>query len=170
MAKRKVYLSGPDRLKKNARDLFEQKKKLCEMYGFELPEYPEGFYELKGTLEENEALAQKRLRMIEDCDVFIADVNDFRAYVEPFGETALEMGIAYGYDKKMYAYMKDTSVCSIRYAGKKEYDEENKSWKDENGIGFEPGPVNLMLEYSAKIVEGGLEEALQAAKEDEDVH
>ena len=170
MTKRKVYLSGPDRLKKNARDLFKKKKKLCEKYGFILTDYPEDLFELKGTLEENRTLAEKRLQMIEDCDVFIADVNDFRAYVEPFGETALEMGIAYGYDKKMYAYMKDARVCSLRYSGKKGYDEVSKSWRDADGIGFEPGPVNLMLEYSAKIIEGDLEAALRAAKEDEDVH
>ena len=102
MTKRKVYLSGPDRLKKNARDLKKKKKKLCEKYGFILTDYPEDLFELKGTLEENRTLAEKRLQMIEDCDVFIADVNDFRAYVEPFGETALEM----------------TGACAFRLNGK----------------------------------------------------
>ena len=170
MERKKVYLSSPERLKRDAKKLFEEKKALCANYGFELMEYPEEIYINKDSYENNRKLAEKRLQMIKDCDIFIADTNDFRAYVEPFGETALEMGIAFGFDKKMYGYMKDTRVCSLRYSGKKEYDEENKSWKDANGIGFEPGPVNLMLEYSATIIQGDLEDVLKMAKEEEDVH
>ena len=45
----------------------------------------------------------------------------------------------------------------------KTYDEENKRWIDKDGIGFEPGPVNLMLEYGGKIIEGDLEDALKLA-------
>ncbi len=170
MERKKVYLSSPERLKEDAKKLFEEKKKLCKRYGFELMECPDELYINKDTYDNNRKLAEKRLQMIKDCDIFIADTNDFRAYVEPFGETALEMGIAFGFDKKMYGYMKDARVCSLRYSGSKIYDEENKSWKDENGIGFEPGPVNLMLEYSAKIIQGDLEDVLKLAKEEEDVH
>ena len=163
MKKGKIYLSGPDRLRKDAKERFEKKKELCESYGFELLEYPCDIYINKDTYDNNVALAKKRLKMIEDCDILIGDVNDFRAYVEPFGETALEFGIAYGFGKKIYGYMKDARNCAQRYSGEKTYDEENKRWTDKDGIGFEPGPVNLMLEYGGKIIEGDLEDALKLA-------
>ncbi len=166
MERKKVYLSGPDRLKKDGKVRFEEKKKLCESYGFELLEYPEDVFLVKDSFENSRKVAEKRLELIRECDLLIADTRDFRAYVEPFGETALEMGMGFACGKPMYCYMPDARLCDARYAGEKKYNEEAKRWEDENGIGFEPGPLNLMLEYSAKIVEGDLEDALKAARED----
>lgn len=166
MERKKVYLSGPDRLKKDGKVRFEEKKKLCESYGFELLEYPEDVFLVKDSFENSRKVAEKRLELIRECDLLIADTRDFRAYVEPFGETALEMGMGFACGKPMYCYMPDARLCDARYAGEKKYNEEAKRWEDENGIGFEPGPLNLMLEYSAKIVEGDLEDALKAVRED----
>ena len=166
MERKKVYLSGPDRLKKDGKVRFEEKKKLCESCGFELLEYPEDVFLVKDSFENSRKVAEKRLELIRECDLLIADTRDFRAYVEPFGETALEMGMGFACGKPMYCYMPDARLCDARYAGEKKYNEEAKRWEDENGIGFEPGPLNLMLEYSAKIVEGDLEDALKAARED----
>ena len=166
MERKKVYLSGPERLRKDAKARFKEKKKLCESYGFELLEYPEDVFLVKDSFENSQRVAEKRLELIRECDLLIADTRDFRAYVEPFGETALEMGMGFAYGKKMYCYMPDARLCDARYKGEKKYNEEAKRWEDENGIGFEPGPLNLMLEYSAKIVEGDLEDALKAARED----
>ena len=166
MERKKVYLSGPDRLKKDGKVRFEEKKKLCESYGFVLLEYPEDVFLVKDSFENSRKVAEKRLELIRECDLLIADTRDFRAYVEPFGETALEMGMGFACGKPMYCYMPDARLCDARYAGEKKYNEEAKRWEDENGIGFEPGPLNLMLEYSAKIVEGDLEDALKAARED----
>ena len=165
---KKVYLSGPDRLRWNNESLFEEKRRLCESYGFEMMEFPKALFACKDSLENNIALAKFRLKMIEDCDLMIADTVDFRSYVEPFAETALEIGMAYAYDKKIYAYMPDIRVCKDRYAGEKIVEKETGNCTDKDGIGFEPGPVNLMLEYSCKIVEGNLEDALKAAREDFD--
>ena len=151
--RKKVYLSGPDRLKKDALSLFEEKKKLCEKYGFELLEYPKELFKAKDSPENNELIARKRLELIKECDIIIADTVDFRSFLEPYSETGFELGAGYALGKKMYCYMPDTRVCRERYTG-------------ENGIGFEPGPVNLMLEYSSTIVEGGLEDALKVAAED----
>ena len=161
MEKRKIYLSGPERLRKDGKALFEEKKKLCEAYGFAVLDLPEEVYQVKDSLENNRKIAEQRLALIRECDILIADTRDFRAYVEPFGESALELGMGYAYEKEMYCYMPDARVCSERYSGEKKFDEENKSWKDKDGIGFEPGPLNLMLEYSSTVVEGGLEDVLK---------
>ena len=75
MKKGKIYLSGPDRLRKDAKEQFEKKKELCESYGFELLEYPCDIYINKDTYDNNVALAKKRLKMIEDCDILIGDVG-----------------------------------------------------------------------------------------------
>ncbi len=166
MERKKVYLSGPERLLKDARVRFEEKKKLCESYGFKLLEYPEEVFLVQDSLENSERIARERLKLIRECDLLIADTRDFRAYVEPFGETALEMGMGFAYGKKMYCYMPDTRLCEVRYSGEKKYNEEAQRLEDADGIGFEPGPLNLMLEYSAKIVKGSLEDALKAARED----
>ena len=165
MNKRKVYLSGPDRLKRNAKDLFAEKKRLCEVYGFEMMEFPEDLFKISDSFENSSKIAQIRLDMIRNCDVLIADTRDFRSFVEPYSESALEMGIAYGFEKKVYAYMPDARVCKERYSGITHIDEGGRT-VDENGISFEPGPVNLMLEYGGIIVEGGLEDALKRARED----
>ena len=163
--RKKVYLSGPDRLKKDALRLFEEKKKLCEKYGFELLEYPKELFKAKDSAENNELIARKRLELIRECDIIIADTVDFRSFLEPYSETGFELGAGYALGKKMYCYMPDTRVCRERYTGEKKY-KEGYGYTDENGIGFEPGPVNLMLEYSSTIVEGGLEDALNVAAED----
>ena len=65
--RKKVYLSGPDRLKKDALRLFEEKKKLCEKYGFELLEYPKELFKAKDSAENNELIARKRLELIKEC-------------------------------------------------------------------------------------------------------
>ncbi len=166
MRKAKVYLSGPDRLRKDGKAIEERNKRLCEESGFVLLEYPEEIYLAKDSLENNRRIALKRLELIRECDILIGDVNDFRAYVEPFGETALELGMGYGLNKKMYGYMKDTRNCAERYAGEKKYNEEAQRWEDRDGIGFEPGCVNLMLEFGAKIIQGDLEDALKVARQD----
>ncbi|MBQ6335249.1 MAG: nucleoside 2-deoxyribosyltransferase [Erysipelotrichaceae bacterium] len=166
MNKLKVYLSGPDRLRKDAKHLFEKKKELCVAYGFELLEYPEDLYRARDSFENSRNVANKRLELIRNCDILIADCKDFRSYVEPYSECALEMGIAYGFDKKVYAYMPDARVCQERYSGEKKYNEEAKRWEDKDGISFEPGPLNLMLEYGSTVVEGDLETALNKIKAD----
>ncbi len=165
MERKKVYLSGPDRLKKNNRELFKEKKELCEKYGFEMIEYPDGLFEMKDTLENNRKIAEERLHLLKGCDILIADTRDFRSYVEPYSECAFELGMAYALGKKLYAYMPDKRVCQERYSGEKIVKEDG-SMTDLDGISFEPGPLNLMLEYSADIVEGDLEAALKKAKND----
>ena len=165
MERKKIYLSGPDRLRKDARDLFRKKKELCERYGFEMLEYPDELFDMKSDPKDNKALAERRLELLKKCDIMIADTRDFRSYLEPYSECALELGMAYALGKKLYSYMPDTRICDERYSGEK-HQNENGRWVDADGISFEPGPLNLMLEYSSCIVEGDLETALKKVCED----
>ena len=166
----KIYLSGPDRLKGNARELFEAKRQLCEKYGFELLMYPEELFAAKDSPENSERIARQRLQLIRDCDILIADTSDFRSFVEPYSESAFELGIGYGLEKRLYSYMPDARTCAQRYSGEKKY-KEGYGETDADGIGFEPGPLNLMLEYGSEVIEGDLETVLKKIREGEsDVH
>ena len=73
MEKRKIYLSGPERLRKDGKALFEEKKKLCEAYGFAVLDLPEEVYQVKDSLENNRKIAEQRLALIRGCDILIAD-------------------------------------------------------------------------------------------------
>ncbi|MBR5049502.1 MAG: nucleoside 2-deoxyribosyltransferase [Erysipelotrichaceae bacterium] len=166
LRKGKVYLSGPERLKKNARQLFDQYGELCEKYGLELLRYPDALFDASGSPQDSRRLAEERLQLLKECDIIIADTADFRSYVEPYNEPAFELGMAYALGKRAYAYMPDTRVCTERYSGPKHENEQGRL-VDENGISFEPGPLNLMLEYGVNaIVQGTLEDALKKAHAD----
>ena len=163
--KYKIYLSGPDRLLKNAKEVFDHYSQLCEEYGFELLRLPEELFNHNSDYQTGFNLAKKRLELIKEADIIVADTMDFRSYVEPYSESAFELGVGFGLKKKLYCYMLDTSTCAERYVLEKKVD-ENGRVTDENGISFEPGPVNLMLEYSSKVVQGSFEDVLKVIHKD----
>ena len=160
---KKLYLSGPDRLLPDGKERYLAKISLCERYGFEVDPLPDAYFDPALSPEEQKDLSLLRIRRIRECDAVIADVNDFRFSVEPYGESAMELGIAYPMGKGMYCYMDDTRSCGERYPGKKLANEKGR-FTDTEGNGFEPTCLNLMLSQSAVVVEGGLEEVLQLLK------
>jgi len=163
--KYKIYLSGPDRLLKNGKEIFEKYSLLCEKYDFELLKMPDELFIHNSDEKQGYELAKKRLELIKQADIVIADTMDFRSNVEPYSESAFELGIGYALKKKLYCYMLDIRACADRYVLEKKTNEHGNI-VDENGITFEPGPVNLMLEYSSKVVEGDFEDALKVAHKD----
>ena len=165
MNKGKVYLSGPDRLLKDRVERFAGYEKLCEKYDLILLKYPEELFKFSDTLENNRKIAEERIRLIKECDIIIANAMDFRSYVEPYSEVGLELGIAFSLGKKLYCYVPDLRTCAERYPGTTHVNENGKT-VDENGIGFEPGPLNVMLEQSSKLIKGDLEDALKVAHDD----
>lgn len=163
--KYKIYLSGPDRLLKNASEIFDNYSRLCEEYGFELIKMPEELFNHNSDYQTCLSLAKKRLELIKQADIIIADTMDFRSHVEPYSESAFELGAGFGLKKKLYCYMLDTRTCADRYVLEKKVNEQGVI-TDENGITFEPGPVNLMLEYSSTVIQGSFEDVLKQAKKD----
>ena len=159
----KVYLSGPDRLLPDGRKRWEEKAALCRKHGFEVDPLPDEYFDPLLPPERQRVLSLLRIERIRECDAVIADVNDFRFSVEPYGESAMELGIAYPLGKGMVCYMDDTRSCGERYPGEK-LRKENGRYTDPDGNGFEPTCLNLMLSQSAVVVEGGLEDALLRLK------
>lgn len=160
-----IYLSGPKHLLKDGKQQFEKDKALCEAYGFEVLDVPEALFNPHSTKEEGIKLAKQRQELIEKCDIIIGQTDDFRSLLEPYGEVAFEFGYAFAFNKKIYAYMKDTRIYSERYPLKKLVDEKGNE-TDEMGISFEPGPLNVMLDAPSIKVEGTLEDCLKKIKED----
>lgn len=166
MGKRlKVYLSGPEHLLPNGKEVLEEMYALCEQYGFDPIHLPDALFDPGSSFEEGVRIAEERRNQIGGCDVIFANTMDFRDTTEPYGETSFELGYAWRLGKKLYCYMPDARGCDQRYPGEKHQNESGR-WVDENGIGFEPGPLNLMLHSPSVIVEGTLEDALKRAVED----
>ncbi len=160
-----IYLSGPCRLLPDGKEQLEKAAELCSIYGFDTVAVPNNLFNHSSSKEEGIALAKERLASIASCDIVIADTSDFRDLLEPYGETSMELGYAWGLGKKLYCYMKDARDCADRYPGTRHKNEKG-TWVDENGISFEPGPLNLMLNSPATVVEGTLEDALKLAHAD----
>ncbi|MBQ8994562.1 MAG: nucleoside 2-deoxyribosyltransferase [Oscillospiraceae bacterium] len=159
-----IYISGPEHLLMNGKELYYKKVDLCRKYGFEVDPLPDSYFDPLLPKDQKIKLALLRVERIQNCDIIIADVNDFRFSVEPYGESAVELGIAYPLGKEMIGYMRDTRSCGERYPGKK-LSGSNGRYTDLNGNGFEPTCLNLMLSQSAVIVEGDFEDALKKLKE-----
>ncbi len=163
--KAKVYLSGPSYLLKDGKKRYEEMYELCEKYGFEALRQPEELFSHKSSFTEGRDLALKRSELIKQCDLIIADCNDMYGSVEPFGETAFELGYAYSLNKKLYCFIKDARYCEERFQGEKSMGKSGRL-VDKDGITFEPQTLNVMLHNPSKIVEGNLEDALKEARKD----
>lgn len=163
---KKIYLSSPERLRKDRREIYERYGELCRNYGFVLLKMPDDLFLAQDTVQNSRKVAEKRLELIRECDIIIADARDFRSFLEPYSECGFELGIAYGLNKLLYAYMPDKRNYADRYTGEKHRNEKG-IMVDENGISFEPGPLNVMLEYGCRqIIEGDLEAALKVISDD----
>ena len=160
-----IYLSGPGRLLPDGKERSRKAAELCAKYGFDTVPVPDNLFDHSSSKEEGIELAKKRLEGIASCDLIIADTRDFRDLLEPYGETSMELGYAWGLGKKCYCYMKDARDCADRYPGERHKNEKG-TWVDEDGIGFEPGPLNLMLNSPSTVIEGHLEDALKVAHAD----
>ena len=149
---KKIYLASIDHLKKDGKQLYQKYSQLAQQYGFELLDMPDDYFKL--TLDEERAnkLANDKLELMKKSDIIVCDCNDFRCDNEPMGESGLTLGIGYGLKKACYCYMSDARKHS------------------ENGAFFENDPLNLMLYYSSKLVQGSFMDCLKVIeKEQKDV-
>jgi len=118
--KLKIYIAGPDVFELDAKKIGRRLCLLCEDYGFL------GFYPLDNEIQ---ASAPNKMakdifcankKMIDDCDIVIANLNPFRGKEADSG-TVWEVGYAVALGKQVYGYMSDTES----YASKFKPDEKN---------------------------------------------
>lgn len=160
---KKIYIAGPDVFEKDAFERGKKYRRLCEKYGFE------GLYPLDnevdfsvGKKEAARAIFEANKKMIDECDIVIANLNPFRGKESDSG-TVWECGYAYGKSKAVYGYMQDTREYIERFL-KDEKKEEDGCFYDthERIIEDFSHPLNLMIASSVKeIVQGGFEDVLR---------
>jgi len=164
---KKIYIAGPDVFERDAIEIGKRYVELCRKYGFE-GLYPldnvVDFSQPKAKIVEDIFLANKK--MIESCDIIVANLNAFRGK-EPDSGTVWECGFGVGLGKRVYAYMEETRPY-IEHFGDDEKLEVDNGYVDLQGRLIEDfdSPLNLMISCSVeRIVQGGFEDVLKVLRE-----
>ncbi|KQL49629.1 hypothetical protein AN963_07845 [Brevibacillus choshinensis] len=167
-----IYLAGPDVFYKNSIEVSEEKKRICEKYGF-LGIFPADnslpFNKEWSKSEQATAIYKKNIELIEKADIVVANLNVFRG-AEPDSGTAFEVGYAEALGKKLYAYIDDSLTIPEKvqlHFGEIEQLEDGKI-VDKNGMKVENfgNSVNLMLSVPCQMVYGSFEECMRRVNED----
>ncbi len=158
----KIYIAGPDVFEKDSIAIGKRLVDLCAQYGYK------GLYPLDNVVDFSqdkhtiaEDIFQANIKMIQEADIVIANLNQFRGK-EPDSGTVWECGYAYGLGKKVYGYMESTQ----NYIDTFRDDErvaDGEDFVDLQGRLIEDfsHPVNLMLASSMQLIEGNFESVLQ---------
>ena len=158
----KIYIAGPDVFEKDSIAIGKRLVDLCAEYGYK------GLYPLDNVVDFSqdkhtiaEDIFQANIKMIQEADIVIANLNQFRGK-EPDSGTVWECGYAYGLGKKVYGYMESTQ----NYIDTFRDDErvaDGEDFVDLQGRLIEDfsHPVNLMLASSIQLIEGNFESVLQ---------
>ena len=116
----KAYLAGFEVFRKDAIEVGNMMKQQCNEYGII------GLFPLDNsvpnelnTYEKAIWITQQNMKMIQECDIVIANVNFFRG-LEPDSGTAFEIGYATGIGKKVISYYSDNGdyIHRIKKAAK----------------------------------------------------
>lgn len=101
----KIYLAGPEVFLRNAVEIGQRKKALCEKYGFVgvFPIDVELDVEGKSPKEAGLCISRSNEQLIEGCDVLVANMTPFRGPSMDVG-TAFEMGYAKALGLKVCGY------------------------------------------------------------------
>ena len=148
----KIYTAGPDVFYPDAVQRLQHLRELCIGYGH-VPLTP---FDAQIDLKDPAAAQQiylANIRLIRQCDVVIANVDNFRG-MEPDSGTCFELGYAVACHKDTYCYYQNPP-------GKTLVERLGGSFIDETiveGFGL---PLNLMLAKSCIVVEGTFEDVLK---------
>ena len=150
-----IYLASAVRYESDAAEQLNEMKEICRQYGYDAITPLDRASGEAEVMEENPyqaaALQFYRLQMnVRSCDIILADLNDFRGY-EPSCDVSFECGMGYQLGKKLFGYMRNTTIMRERipnYGPDREY-------RDECGRNAEnfDYPINLMFAGSMPIFE-----------------
>ena len=148
-----VYLASAERYDPDACAKYEQMKAICASYGFDAVAPMDLVDNEAATDPENPYQTAAQLfhryqQHVRDCDIILADLNDFRGY-EPSNDVSFECGMGYQLGKKLFGYMRDTTPMRERIPN---YG-ESREYRDECGRNAEnfDYPINLMFAGSMPI-------------------
>nr|WP_321304873.1 nucleoside 2-deoxyribosyltransferase [uncultured Sphaerochaeta sp.] len=150
--KTRVFLSGPDRYRQNAEDLYQVMKELCAQSGFVGISPLDGLPELNDVVDPYERayrMWKHSQELLASCDIFLGDLQDYHGW-EPLNDTAFEAGLAWRLGKRCFCYMPDTRIMRDRIPNIEGLDVAGNIIENFNF------PVNLMFSASMPILEGDL--------------
>jgi len=115
MSSTRVYLAGPEVFLSNAKEIGEQKKALCEKYGFEgvFPTDVEVDTKGKRPSEVGLCISNVNEDLIKNCQIVIANITPFRGPSADVG-TVYELGYAHGLGKLVFAYSNSAELFTDR--------------------------------------------------------
>lgn len=110
---KKIYLAGPDVFEKDALQIGDTLKALCNEYGFE------GLFPLDNVLEAQnpkelaKQIREANIKLIQQADIVMANLNPFRG-LEPDSGTVYEVGFAEALGKPVFGYASDLRTMKER--------------------------------------------------------
>jgi nucleoside 2-deoxyribosyltransferase len=158
----KVYFAGPDVFRPNILELVTERRAICQRYGIN-PLFPADVEPPSDLYDPSKFFFQCNIKMLEECDAVIADLNPFRG-PEPDSGTAFEVGYAAALGKPIVAYIctrEDLAERTIRMLGLKIA--KGQPLMDNDSLKIEDfgHPVNLMLAHSVgTVIVGDFEDAV----------
>jgi len=162
--KKKIYVAGPAVFRKDAVEYLNTQKKQIENKGYEalIPLDKNIDFDREPELIRAE-IFQKNVEHIKNCDIVIADLNNFRHNEQDSG-TIWEIGMAYGLGKEIYIYSEDNrTLLEKTQEEDKNTTTDGASVFDSNEMEIENfgGRFNLMInECVTKFVLGSFEDVL----------
>ncbi|WP_406672155.1 nucleoside 2-deoxyribosyltransferase [Natronospira sp.] len=175
----KLYLAGPDIFLHNAAERATEQRQLCTQYGF-IPLHPldNNLDVAGGGMDTADRIYRADIAQIRECDIVVANCNPFRSHCVIDDGTAYELGFGNALGKPSYGYITERiplTERTIRHlptsrddATGMHIDNTGHLVTDDFGTS-----INLMMEcgmrcISGRLVEGGIEECLQAIRADLD--
>lgn len=166
---KKIYIAGFDVFKEDSIDIGKKYVELCKQYSFI------GLYPLDNQINTQnktkkdiaEEIFQANKKMIEQCDIVIANLNPFRGKEADSG-TVWECGYAKALNKEVYVYMNDTKEYIEQFQDDEKHLSSNGYVDKHNMIIEDFGhPINLMIACSSTIIQGGFVDVLEHLKKDD---
>lgn len=164
---RKIYLAGFDVFYTNAVAILNEKKALCEKYGFE------GLAPLDNAVdfslpkdELRRVIYEANIELIKKSDILCVNLNAFR-HGEPDAGTVFEIGYGIALGKAVYVYVDSKeSMLDKTKAYDADCKQEEGVWLDGKNLMIEDfnGMFNLMITESTTIINGNLKNVLEQIK------
>jgi len=155
----KLYLAGPDVFRPDATAWAEAARQLCKAAGHD------ALIPLDGVETTAPGIYHANIELIRSADAVLANLNPFRG-CEPDSGTCVEVGYALALGKPVIGYLAldETTTARVERISGTKLEWRNGRPLDQAGLYVEDFglPLNLMLAVPARIVVGGLSEALQA--------
>lgn len=155
----KIYMAGPQCFYPDSSEVFAHMCQIVGQYGFTRSDTQISFEGLNTPKQKAKAIFEANISSIKNCDVIVADINNFRG-CEPDSGTCFELGAAYIWGKPLYCYIGDARSCVEKFS-EPTHTDQNGRIRDVDNLTLEKGCANLMLTGASVVVQGTFEDAIK---------